>query len=78
MKKRTRFSMFLLVLAMTALAVPEAFGLGSGRMHENQGRIAQSYSITCADGRTAGCTGSFDFCCGVCTGLCGGCDCGTP
>ena len=72
MKKRTRLSLFLLALAMSALAVPEAFGAGGGGKVSAQSGKAVGYTIYCLDGRTTPCNNSYDYCVGYCDGYCGG------
>jgi hypothetical protein len=77
MKKRTRLSLFLLALVMSAVAAPEAFGLAKGkggRLIPHSGTTqVQGYQIDCGNGGPLiPCSGSYDYCVGYCDGKCGG------
>lgn len=79
--KLARLSVLVLAIAMSMLTVPDAIGKGKkggalGPSANSKADCDGDYYIYCYyEPIDACCYGSFEFCYGACTGLCGGpCD----
>ncbi len=78
--KLTRLSLLLLVLMVSFLVSPEAFGAKGNTLHGKRGhharipnaKVCEWFDISCNDGSSDVCCGNVDSCLGYCSDVCGG------
>ena len=60
--KLARLALIMLVLALSVMAVPEAFGAKRSHVALTSSHIKSCYTVTCPDGSTTPCCGTVQYC----------------